>query len=167
MRETVEQLVWAMQEELQGQRKLAAVLGDKLDAMRRYDTTKLTSLADGERQLMDGTRAKAVKRGYAVEALAAELFPQRSGGRVTARELASAVGEPAQSRISSLAGQLGEAAEATQRLNRINVAASRKVLDHMDHVFRVIAQSGRDIGLYGRMGKQTALEQNRLIDAIA
>jgi flagellar biosynthesis/type III secretory pathway chaperone len=85
----------------------------------------------------------------------------------TAKELASAAPEPARSKLLALAAMLKETAQNVQRLNRINAIATHKVLGHFDQIFRIIAQSGRDIGLYGRAGKKSITEQNRLVDAIA
>ena len=104
----------------------------------------------------------------AVNRVAVELLPQQRRARfMTAKELAQAASEPQRSKLLALAAMLKEVAENIQRLNRINAVATKKVLGHFDHIFNIIAQSGRDIGLYGRAGKKSIMEQNRLVDAIA
>ena len=166
MSKAVTQLVTAMQEELQSQQKLAGVLEDKLQNMRQYNTTRLEALAISERRLVAAARAAALKRNLAVQQLSTQLFPQRQKP-ASARELAAACDEPGRSQILSMSAMLAQTVEKTARLNRVTAVAARKVLGHIDHVFRAIAQSGRDIGLYGRAGQKNMLEQNRLIDAIA
>ena len=70
-------------------------------------------------------------------------------------------------RLTSLAALLAEAVEKVQRLQRINVMVSHKVLGHFDHIFRLVAQAGRDIGLYNSGGKKSPVGQNYLLDARA
>ena len=166
MSKAVPQLVTAMQEELQYQQKLAGVLDGKLQAMREYNTTRLEALAISERRLVSAARSAGLKRNLAVQQLSAQLFPQRTRP-ASARELAAACDEPGRSQILAMSSLLAETVEKTSRLNRVTAVAARKVLGHIDHVFRAIAQSGRDIGLYGRAGQKNMLEQNRIIDAIA
>jgi len=164
----VEQLILAMQEELQGHKKLSAVLDNKLDAMRHFDVSRLESLRQKEQCLLDSVRMIGQRRLEAVNRVAAELLPQQRRGRfMTAQELAQAAPEPQRSKMLALAAMLKEVAENIQRVNRVNAVATKKVLGHFDHIFNIIAQSGRDIGLYGRAGKKSILEQNRLLDARA
>ena len=94
-------------------------------------------------------------------------FPKRNGRIATARELAKVVEKPLKRKLEAFSAMLFDSAQNVERLNRINKIASEKILGHIDHIFSIIAQSGRDIGLYGRAGKKSLLEQNRLVDAIA
>ena len=154
MADAVEQLIEAMLDELQSHKKLSAVLDGKLDAMRHFDVSRLESLRQNEQRLLNVVRMNGQRRAEATH-------------QATARELAQAAPEPARSKIMALAAMLKEMAQNIQRLNRVNAVATRKVLGHFDQIFRIIAQSGRDIGLYGRAGKKSLTEQNRLVDAIA
>ncbi|KPK77642.1 MAG: hypothetical protein AMJ79_02560 [Phycisphaerae bacterium SM23_30] len=168
MADAVEQLIEAMQDELQCHRKLAAVLDGKLDAMRHFDVSRLEALRHNEQRLLNVVRMNGQRRAEATQQATWRLFPQRRiGSSVTAKELAQAAPEPARSKILALAAMLREMAQNIQRLNRVNAVATRKVLGHFDQIFRIIAQSGRDVGLYGRAGKKSMAEQNRLVDAIA
>ena len=168
MADAVEQLIEAMLDELQSHKKLSAVLDGKLDAMRHFDVSRLESLRQNEQRLLNVVRMNGQRRAEATHQATGQLFPQRRmDSSVTARELAQAAPEPARSKIMALAAMLKEMAQNIQRLNRVNAVATRKVLGHFDQIFRIIAQSGRDIGLYGRAGKKSLTEQNRLVDAIA
>ncbi|OQA00876.1 MAG: FlgN protein [Planctomycetes bacterium ADurb.Bin412] len=167
MTRTVEIVLTALQEELQWQQDLAAVLDQKLEAMKQYDITRLEALTQTEQRLLEGIRLHAVKRNTAVHQALRELLPKQKSRRLSARELAQALSEPLRSRLLVLTGMLREAAEKVQRLNRINAQVTRKMLGHLDHIFRVITTTGSDIGLYSRVGKKTSGEQKRLVDAIA
>ena len=167
MADAVEQLIEAMQQELRWQQELAVVLDNKLDAMKHYDMSRLEALSQNEQKLMQGLRHNEMRRQSAVRQAARQLSPDRPDRLSNAQELARASVEPGRSRILVLAGMLRSVAEKVQRLNRVNALASQRIIGHFDQIFRIIAQSGRDIGLYGEAGKKTLLEQNRLVDAIA
>lgn len=167
MSKSVEILLTAMQEELQWQQDLAAVLDSKLDAMKHYDLSRLEALSVSEQRLLEGIRLNSIKRNSAVHQTMRELMPKTKGRLTSARELAQALSEPLRGKLMAITGMLREVVEKVQRLNRINAQVSRKMLGHFDHIFRVLAQSGSDIGLYSRVGKKAVVEQKRLVDAIA
>jgi hypothetical protein len=167
MSKSVEIVLVAMQEELQWQQDLAAVLDNKLDAMKHYDITRLEALTLTEQRLLEGIRLNAVKRNTAVHQAMREWLPKKKSRLASARELAQALSEPLRSKLMALTGMLRDVVEKVQRLNRINAQVSRKMLGHLDHIFRVIAETGSDIGLYSRVGKKAMVEQKRLVDAIA
>jgi len=116
---------------------------------------------------VDEIRQSELRRTDTVRWATRQFWPQRRQQPATCKELAQVSPEPEKSRLLTLAAMLADVAEKVQRLNRIGNIASRKILAHFDHIFQIIAQSGRDIGLYGRGGKRSLLEQNRLVDALA
>lgn len=158
------QLVMALQSELQCQQQLASLLESKLDAMRRYDVRRLEGLAGSEKQLLEKMQLTAIKRRHAAETMTRKVLANL-GRPATAKELAAASDEPTRSQLYSLSALLAQECEKVQRLNRVNDIASRKMLGHVDQVFRAIAQTEHDAGLYGRGGRKPALEQNRIFDA--
>ena len=167
MADALEQLLETMREELQWQRDLAAVLENKLDAMRHYDVSRLESLSISEQRLMQAVHVRAQKRHDACQKATAQLLPERSHETASAGELARVAPEPARAQLLSLTALLREAMEKVQRLNRVNRLSTQRILGHLEHIFKLIAQSGRDIGLYGRAGKKPFVEQYRLVDALA
>ncbi len=167
MNNPIEKLIEVMQTDLQLHRDLTQILQQKLDAMRQRDLELLDALATREQQSMENLAANAVRRTSAIRDAMKLYMPARTGRLATARELARVVGGAFQSRILAMVSLLMEATGDVQRLNRINQIASKKILGHVDHIFQIIAKAGKDIGLYGRAGKKTLLEQNRLVDAIA
>ena len=167
MTEAVKQLIEAMQDELQGQQNLAVILDNKLDAMRHYDMSRMDALGQSEQQVIENLRNNEKKRRLAVRQATQQLCPQRRNSMATASELARAAAEPERDRILALTAMLRDVTTKVQSLNRINSLASQKILGHFDRIFQIIAQSGRDIGLYGQSGKKSLLEQNRLVDAMA
>jgi len=186
MSEAVEKLIQILEDDLQWHQSLAVVLENKLDAMRHYDMSRLEALAANERQLTEAICANEKKRRQVVRQATVEFFP-RNNKPATARELAKALqerhgsqkatdkrqlpkensAETAANRLLALSDMLNDVAEKVKRLNNVVSIASHKILGHFDNVFRIIAQSGRDIGLYGRSGKKSLLEQNCLVDALA
>ena len=186
MSEAVEKLIQILEDDLQWHQSLAVVLENKLDAMRHYDMSRLEALAVNERQLTEAICANEKKRRQVVRQATVEFFP-RNNKPATARELAKALQErqdsqraaskrqlpktnsaaKAASRLLALIDMLHEVTEKVRRLNNVVSIASHKIMGHFDNVFRIIAQSGRDIGLYGRSGKKSLLEQNCLVDALA
>ncbi len=162
-----EPLCEAMNAELQAQQQLASLLENKLDAMRCYDLSRLEALAATESRTLSLVRSSAQKRTLAARAATAALNPSRRSAVATAKELAAAAPAPMRERLEALIASLSGAVEKTQRLNHIHAAATRRVVGHLDHIFRLVAHTGKDAGLYNRVGKAAMLEQNRLVDAKA
>ncbi|MCH9023062.1 MAG: flagellar protein FlgN [Planctomycetes bacterium] len=167
MDNSTEQLIIAMQQEVEAHEELAQLLENKLDAMKHYDLSRLEALSTGEQQVVSELGRKGQLRQAAVHKLAREFYPQSPVKHVTARQLAKTAGEPLRSKLLALAGILREVAEKVKRLNEINAQTTGKVMVHFDAIFKLVAQFGCDIGLYGRAGKQLVFEQRRIIDAIA
>ena len=189
MSEAVEKLTQILEDDLQWHQSLAAVLENKLDAMRHYDMSRLEALTANEQRITEAICANEKKRRQVIRQATVEFFPQGSKP-ATARELAQALlerqslrgseaaagqrrlsevnsAEKAVRRLLALSDMLRDVTEKVRRLNNVVSIASHKILGHFDNVFRIIAQSGRDIGLYGRSGKKSLLEQNCLVDALA
>ena len=167
MADAVSQLIDVMQRELDGQQRLTVLLEGKIEAMRHYDLAQLDALNRSEQKLMENLRLHAMRRQEVVQLAAHRLLSGQSHTSVSARELAEAAGEPGRSRVMTLAGLLREVIGQVQRLHRIHAVASRKLMTHFEHVFQVIAQSGRDTSLYGRAGRRELVQHNRLVDATA
>ncbi|MBN2212025.1 MAG: flagellar export chaperone FlgN [Sedimentisphaerales bacterium] len=160
-------LLEAMSAELQAQHQLAVLLENKLDAMRRYDLSRLEALSATEPRVLSLVRSSAQKRTIAAKAATTALNPPRKSAVATAKELAAMAQGPVRERLEALTASLVSAAEKAQRLNQIHAAAARRVVGHLDHIFRLVAHAGKDAGLYSRGGKAAMLEQNRLVDAKA
>jgi len=156
-----------MSEELRKQKTLAEVLDHKLDAMRHYDMSRLEALSAKEQTLVEMIQQTAGMREEILRKVSQQLFPDAPRRRWSARQLAQAVAEPTRGKLLAMADVLKSTAEKVQRLNRVNSLATEKVMHHFNHIFSLIAQSGRDIGLYSQSGKKSLLDQNRLVDAIA
>ena len=167
MAKAVEQLILAMQAEVAVHEELAGVLDGKLDALKCRDLSRLESLNGREQELVNVVRVKGQLRETAVKEVVGSYYPQRRGERISASELAQDSKEPWRSKLLTMTALLKEIATKVSRLNQINAIAMRKMLGHFDTIFNVIAQCGQDIGLYGRQGKELALEQRSVIDAIA
>jgi len=167
MAQALEKLIDAMEQELQWQRDLAAVLEHKLDAMRHHDISRLEALTQAEQRLLDGIYLNAGKRNAAALQATQQLFNPPRPKAASARELAAAVKEPTRGKLIILAAMLRDIAQKVQSLNRINALATQKMQGYFQQIFSIIALSGRDIGLYGRSGKRSLPQQNRLVDAIA
>lgn len=168
MIDSMQQLIEAMQQELQHQQDLVILLDHKLDAMRKCDLSRMQALSVNEQRLMECMRLSEQRRTETVRRAARQFFSQRPDDKpVTCRELAQAAPEPQRSKLLALTGMLREVVENVQRLHRVQSTSAQKVMGHFNQIFRIIAQSGRDIGLYGRFGKKSLLEQNRLVDALA
>lgn len=167
MADVTEQLIKAMQEELEGQQELVSILADKLDAMRQYDMMGLESLMSSEQRAIELLRQKGARRDFAVRQLTSRVFPGRKGQPARAVELAEMVDKCYRDRFVAVTSMLKDVAEKAQRLNKINAVASQKVLQHLGHIFRIIARSGHDIGLYSPGGKKTQMQHNQIVDAIA
>jgi flagellar biosynthesis/type III secretory pathway chaperone len=147
MADAVNRLIDTLQRELNYQRDLAAVLDNKLDAMRRYDMPRLEALSKNEQNLIESIRKNEMLRRQVIALTARQLYPGRVDVKPTAGEIAQAVAEPDRGKLIVLTGMLREVAEKVRRLNRVNAAATNKILGHFQQVFQIIAQSGKDIGL--------------------
>lgn len=165
--DVIEQLIEAMQEELQSQEQMTVALNSKLDAMRHYDMPRLEALTLVEQRLVNTLQVQGGKRAQLAQQATRALNPPRQKTVATVRELAAVTKESQRERLLGLAALLGDAAEKTQRLNRVVGMASYKLMGHVNHIFQLIAHAGQDVGLYGRAGKCKMVEQNYLVDARA
>jgi len=186
MSDVVNKLIQILEDDLRWHQDLAAVLENKLDAMRHYDLSRLEALSANEQRLTTAIASNEPKRRAVIREATNRFSPQRNTP-LTARELAglllesrpegadrvgrrdpeAAEREHAARRLTVLTDMLRDATEKIKRLNNVVAIASNKILGHFDHIFQIIARSGRDIGLYGRGGKKSLLDQNRLVDALA
>ncbi len=166
MVQSVEKLIDNLQEMLRVHRELVKVLDNKLDAMRCYDLSRLESLSNAEQRLVGGVAEVEKRRQEIIIECLKEVPVGKSGWQVRARDIARVVEEPQRSKLLVLVSQLRETDERLGRLNNVVDIAVKKFLGHFDYIFRVIAQAGKDIGLYSRAGKKAMLEQNRIIDAV-
>ena len=166
MYEAVDELMAIMEKDRQWHTELAAVLENKLDAMQHYDLSRLEALALQEQRLVAAITGNEKQRQVAIRRATLEHLPLLKDRVAAASELAQVLDDERREKLLLLVALLREITEKVKRLNRINAMATRKILGHVDYMFQVLAQSGRDIGLYGRGGKKTMLEQNRLIDAV-
>ncbi len=172
MSAAINNLLQILREDYQYHVELVQVLENKLDAMRHYDMSRLEALGQQEQRLTQAVALNGQKRVATVTQAAYVLIPGAANKGVRASELAAAMqlrpelSDQAE-QLSTLVSLLKAVTEKIQRLNQINNLATRKILGHFDQIFRIIAQNGRDIGLYGRGGKKTYMEQNRLVDARA
>lgn len=168
MSDVLKKLVDVMQDDLRWHNSLAAVLENKLDAMRCRDLSRLEALGITEQQLLGSISANETKRADAARQATVHYYPDKPTRQpATARELAQMVPEPLSEKLLAISTMLIEVMQKVRRLNRINKIATQKILGHVDQIFKIIAQSGCDIGIYGRAGTKSLLEQNRLVDAIA
>lgn len=168
MGQLVDRLIEQMREELQLQQGLVTVLENRLDAMRHYDLSRLETLDMSQQRLIDTLQLAAGNRGRTAYRLTRELMPKYRGRSATVSELAQMIDQPNRDELMEVAELLRQTAQNSQRLNRINNSASNKIIGHLDRIFHIVAEAGRDIGLYSRVGKKpTFLEQNRIVDATA
>lgn len=168
----INNLIDVLQTDWQVHKELAQVLENKLDAMRHYDLTRLESLGQNEQRLTQAIALNSSKRNQALIQATAMLMPGSGKRMARASELVESLQQRPEwadyaGQIMNLVNLLRTVTEHVQRLNNINKMATRKILGHFDDIFRIIAQGDRDIGLYGRSGKKSMLEQNRLVDAMA
>jgi len=167
MNEAVLGLVQSLKEELSYQQQMEALLNGKLEAMRRYDMARLEGLTVAEKRLVETERLRSAKRERWVLRLTRQFCPEIRGRLATAKEIAAKLPAPFGQEVMYLAVKLKETTERLVRLNQINASVTRKLLGHVDSIFKIVAQAGVEIGLYSRAGRQTELEHRRLIDALA
>lgn len=166
MADVVGQLVIIMHEELILHQNLANILQAKLQAMRLHDTAGLETIAVREQAVVNAVQQIAARRNSLLRRIATAASPRGAAVLPTARHIADQTAEPTRTKILALAAKLKEQTQNVQRLNHVIAIASRKILRHFDAIFGVIANSGRDIGLYSKAGRTTFMEQNRLVDAV-
>lgn len=164
-----EQLVNQLAESLAGLRRLyeelVAVLGRKLDAMKRADSDALGSCGARERFLAGQIAEVEVGRKQLLGQLQGQLgFDARRG--VTISQVAERLDEPARSQLLVLAEGLRHLVTEADRLNQVGALVTKELLVHFRRVYEAMRMPQAGDGLYGPHGGREAVGAERLIDAV-
>ncbi len=168
MADLIDNIIMIMREDLRYQRDLEKILEDKLQALRNNDAAMLDAIAQVEHRTVLALNNNVERTGKAIAAAAEVYFPQFKGKNISLSQLKTVASAGQCQSLDALGAMLRSTIENVRRQNQIVSLVTHKLLGHMDNIFKVIAHTGRDIGLYGRYGdRQMNIEQNRMLDAIA
>ncbi len=162
------QLINAMTNDVRTYRDLKKILQDKFEAIKTRDAARLEEVTTAHDALLRTVAANTTRRMQVLDVLKKQLFPNRNEAvRVTVTEIAAFATEPDKGKLLALKSMLYKEAEKVQSLNRINNLAVKKMLGHLDFIFKAIVNFENDNGVYNKNGDQAAAVSSGLIDAIA
>ena len=162
------QLINAMTNDVRTYRDLKKILQDKFEAIKSRDAVKLDETTAAHDALMRTVAANTSRRMQVLDVLTKQLFADRKGGnRVTVTEIAAVAGEADRGKLLALKAMLYKEVEQVQSLNRINNLAVKKMLGHLDFIFKAIVNYDNCNGVYSKNGTQSMTMSSGLIDAIA
>ena len=164
----VKQLINAMTNDIRNYRDLALVLERRLDAIRTRKAELIEEMTASQEKLMRSLAINAQRRLQIVDKLTAIMFPAKAGkAQITVSEIAENIANPDKTKLLALKSMLHKEVDKVNRLNRINTIAIKKMLGHLDFIFKAISNVEHDTGIYDKEGKQQGSYPSSLIDAIA
>ena len=164
----VKQLINAMTSDLRNYRELGNALQTRLTAIRTRNAALIEEMTASQEVLMRSIALNAQRRQQTVAKLTELLFPERVGkAQVNLSDIADKIEGTDRSKLQALKAMLFKEVETVNRLNRINNIAIKKMLGHLDYIFKAISNVEHDTGVYDKEGRQRGQISRGLIDAIA
>jgi len=163
----VEELAATLQEQIDLQASLHAVLREKLEAMRRVDTTAIYAAARREGEVLTAAAALDDRRKMAAGRLAAALNLRGDDDRTPRlRVLAEALEPAARRRLGDLGEQLARAMQKVAEANRVADLVCRAMMAHFRNLFAVMTQDGEATPTYSADGAIGPAAGARVLDAV-
>lgn len=164
MKERIDELIEALQEELLLQKELASLGAFKRDALVAIDMPKIEAASRKEQNVLLALGATAGRRLKLTEDLARDLgAPQAS-----AAEIAVRIGEPQAGQLRRAAGDLRGVMRDVARVTESNIVLTEESLDQVKQFFRLISGGATEEGTYTRQGvKPTTAPPRLMIDEVA
>ncbi|MBN2064143.1 MAG: flagellar export chaperone FlgN [Sedimentisphaerales bacterium] len=162
------QLINAMSNDLRAYRELKKVLEERFAAIKGRDAGMLQQTSDAQDIIMQNIAANTRRRMQIVDSLTKMYFPERLGRvRVTITDIAPFAPEPERGKMLALKAMLHKEVEQTQSLTRITNLAVKKMMGHLDFIFKAIVNLEHDSKIYNKTGMEAPSFASGLIDAIA
>lgn len=164
----IKQLINVLSNDVRAYRDLKKILQDKFEAIKARDTEKINETTAAQEGVLRTIAINGNKRMQLVENIAKLLLADRSDkSEVTITEIASKVDEPEKGKLIALKSLLHKEVDQVQSLSRINNLAVKKMLNHLDFIFKAIVNVDSNSGVYRKTGKHDNASGSGLIDAIA
>ncbi len=162
------QLINAMTNDVRTYRELKKVLQDKFESIKSRDAARLEEINAIHDTLLRVIASNTTRRMQILDIIVKQLFPGRnSSERVSITEIANYADQHDRGKLMALKAMLYKEAESVQSLSRINNLAVKKMLGHLDYIFKTIVSFENDNGVYSKNGTQATAVSSGLIDAIA
>ncbi len=163
----VEELAATLKEQVELQTSLQAVLREKLEAMRRVDTTAIYAAARREGELLTAAAALDDRRKLAAGRLAAALNLRGDDDRTPRlRALAETLDPATGRRLAHLGEQLAQAMLKVAEANRVVDLVCRAMMTHFRNLFAVMTQDGEATPTYSADGGIGPAVGARVLDAV-
>ncbi len=156
-------LVEELQELRDLHEQLLLAVRNKQKCMRGGDVDALESWSARERFLIERIKESDEHRRGIVDELAEQLDMDQP---TTVTELAGRVEEPDRSRLLAMSGVIRGLAEQIHRVNQINDAVTREILQCFTKMRHKFTASQCDIGLYDTRGQRQFTAAVSVLDAV-
>ena len=164
----IKQLINVLSNDVRAYRDLKKLLQDKFEAIKARDAAKVEETTAAQDDILRTIAISGNKRMQLVDSIAKILLVDRKDNSpVSIVEIASKVDEPEKGKLIALRSLLHKEVDKVQSLTRINNLAVKKMLNHLDFVFKAIVNLESDTGVYKKTGKQDNVSGSGLVDAIA
>jgi hypothetical protein len=156
------ELIALFQELLTAHERQLTLAKARLDAMRAYDLTLMTSLAEREEHEVRNLEVLEARRKDLIARIKRVL-----GTEPTTTLIAARLNEPLKSQLLGLAGRLKTVLEQADRVNRINAKISQSVIKSLAKVLKIVTGVAQHVGLYTRNGRKAALAGIHILEMTA
>lgn len=165
--ELVQELAATLERQIDLQAGLHTAIREKLEAMRRVDTTAIYAAARREGEVIAEAAEADDRRRQAAGRLAAMLGVRSEDDRLPSlRMLAADLDSTARDRLGLLGGRLAEAMLKVAEANRVVDMVCRAMMAHFRNMFAVMTQDGEVTPTYSAGGAIGPAAGPRVLDAV-
>ncbi|HSW47333.1 MAG TPA: flagellar export chaperone FlgN [Phycisphaerae bacterium] len=144
--------------------ELAMHMHDKLDAIRRADADRITSITARETTLADRLMERHGLRRQMMRQLQQALGLGADAMRLT--DLAEHLPEPRRSQMITVAEGLKKQLASMEQLRQTSELVSREMLTHLGEVLTVMTSGVQGGDTYGRTGVRQSTSMARVFEAV-
>ena len=144
--------------------ELAMHMHDKLEAMKKADTERMTSITAREMTLTDRLAERHGLRRQIMRLLQQELGLGTAPMRVTA--LADHLPEPRRSQLITVAAGLKKQLASMEHIRLTSTLVTQQMLKHLDEVLSVMTAGAPGSDLYGRSGARQQSSVAHVFEAV-
>jgi len=168
MKQDVEQLFEVLDTLVRLHEQMISALDRQLAAARAADSQTMGQCQEQIEELARQIATEETRRRHVTRSLAVEAgLPGATVGRgVTASRLATAMPEPARTRLAEQTALLRERIQEVDRLNRILADVSRRVLLHLRSAYETVAGAAGTTGVYAANGRLRQAQRSTVFEAV-
>jgi flagellar biosynthesis/type III secretory pathway chaperone len=149
----VERLEQVLREACELNAQLLTCLREEREALRTADTANLAQRLRCERELVDAIDRLEQRRKVVTGALATTLGLETDGEEIRLREIAGKIGEPHESQLNQLGGELRTLIEQVREEGGVMRESCASLLNHVRGLMQTLRAGLSETKVYGPDGR--------------